>query len=180
MTARLLAFALTGLALAAAAAWAAEDIAVGYALDGEIHIGPVRPALRLDRFGDARGLDDPRTIAPGFRAEAPLADLARDAIAQGFAAGGVALVESGEDMTVAGEVTSVQARRVERDGAPSIELTLRVRVRLEGRGRTVWESILFGRGTAPAGEGIAAAARAALDRAVRELFRDDYFLIELR
>ncbi len=44
-------------------------------------------------------------------------------------------------------------------------------------GRAIWQTNLFGRGTA---EDIATATHAALTRLIRELMNDDYFLIELQ
>ena len=43
----------------------------------------------------------------------------------------------------------------------------------------MWENTLFGRGTVPESEGVVAAVNASLERLVRELFNDDYFIIEL-
>ena len=43
--------------------------------------------------------------------------------------------------------------------------------------RTIWQTNLFGRGSA---EDIGGATHAALTRLIRELMNDDYFLIELQ
>ena len=83
-------------------------------------------------------------------------------------------------MQIQGRIVSSELRTVDRSGVESLQLTIRTQVALQGRGRTIWETTLFGRGTVPIEEGIAAAVTAALDRMVRELVNDDYFIIELQ
>ena len=83
-------------------------------------------------------------------------------------------------MQITGRVVSSQMQTVDRGGVESIQLTIRTQVALQGRGRTIWETTLFGRGTVPIGEGITKAVHAALDRTIRELVSDDYFVIELQ
>ena len=63
---------------------------------------------------------------------------------------------------------------------PDLDVTIRTSVALQGRGRTIWETTLFGRGVVPVSDGIEAALAASLDRMVRELVGDDYFLIEIQ
>ncbi len=165
---------------------AQESITVDYSYSGNANLSSIRPSLRIADFTDSRGVDNPNLVvasglgnAEGLAAEAPLADIVRDAFVQAFTAGGVDLVESGEEMIVAGEVTESQVQVVERDGVETIQLTIRTSIELQSRGRTVYDTNLYGRGNAPLDAGLAAAVHAALDRMVRDLTNDDYFMIEL-
>ena len=158
---------------------AAEELTIDFTFDRSVNIGSIRPSLKLAEFGDDRG-SAANALTDDYTVNAPLSEIVRDAFAQGFAKGGVEFVDSGEDMQIAGSIVSTQAQMVERGGVPSIQLTIRTAVQLQGGGRTIWESTLFGRGVVPESEGMAAAVNAALDRMVRELFGDDYFLIEIQ
>lgn len=162
-----------------ATAFAAEELAIDFTYERNVNIGTIRPALKLAEFGDDRGTAA-TTLVDNYTVNAPLAELIRDAFAQGFAKGGVELVDSGEDMQVAGTIISAEAESMDRAGVPSIQLTIRTRIQLQGGGRTIWENTLFGRGRVPETEGMGAAVNASLERMVRELFSDDYFLIELQ
>ncbi len=154
---------------------AAEQANVNYRYDGShrADFSQVRGGLRLGEFSDERGLADGSLIVDGYRAEAEMADLLRDALAQGFEHGGATLGESGAEHTVSGSLTSIEAAET----ADGIELTMRVDLRLDRAGRTIWQTKLFGRGTA---KNIATATQATLTRLIRELMNDDYFLMELR
>ena len=166
--------------LFAGAASAAEDITVDFTYERNVNIGTIAATLALPEFVDERGLDDPNLVTADYRAKAPLAEIMRDAFAQGFNKGGVEFVESGEDMQVVGTIMSSELETVDRGGVPTLQLTIRTGIQLRGGGRTVWETTLFGRGRVPVEEGIVAAVNAALERTVRELLRDDYFLIEIQ
>lgn len=173
--------------LCATAVHAQEDIRIDYSYDGNARLSNVRPALRFAEFTDSRGVDNPRQLissgldgsGDGYQAEAALAELVRDAFVQAFEKGGATLVDSGEEMQIAGDVSMAAAELVDRDGVESIQFTLRTRIQLQGRGRTIYENNLFGRSVVPAADGLAAAVGAALDRMIRDLTSDDYFLIEL-
>ena len=83
-------------------------------------------------------------------------------------------------MQLVGRIVSSQLDTVDRSGVETLQLTIRTNIALQGRGRTIWETTLFGRGTAPVEDGMVAAVHAALDRMIRELVNDDYFLIEIQ
>ena len=85
----------------------------------------------------------------------------------------------GLNMKLVGRINSSEAQVIDREGVASIQLTIRTNVQLQGRGRTIWETTLFGRGVVPASDGIVAAVHRSMDRMIRELVNDDYFLIEL-
>jgi len=173
MIPRSLLFALS--TLFGAAALAAEQVNVNYQYEGghRADFSNVRGGLRLGGFSDERGLADGSLIVDGHRAEAEMAELLRDAFAQGFAHGGAKLGESEADHTVSGSLTAIETAQT----ADGIELTMRATLRLNRGDRTIWQTNLFGRGTA---DDITTATQAALTRLIRELMNDDYFLMELR
>ncbi|MDA0689739.1 MAG: hypothetical protein O2948_13970 [Proteobacteria bacterium] len=167
------------LALLPVVNWAAEELNIDFTYERNVNIGSINSVLSLPAFGDERGMSDANLITDDYRVQEPLADIVRDAFAQGFAKGGVELVDSGEDMQVVGTVTESGMEIVDRGGVQSIQMTIRAHIQLQSGGRTVWENTLFGRGTVPESEGVVAAVNASLERLVRELFNDDYFIIEL-
>ena len=166
---------LTLATLFGASALAAEQVNVNYEYDGNhrADFSRTRGSLQLGEFGDDRGLENGAVIVDGIVAEAEMSQLLRSALAQGFEHGNASLVESEGDFTVSGSLTSIETAEVD-DG---IELTMRVNLQLNRGARTIWQTNLFGRGTA---EDITTATHAALTRLIRELMNDDYFLIELQ
>ena len=165
--------------------FAAEEVSVNFVYEGTVRpdfSNMSRGPLKVGEFTDSRG-GNPNLIADGaggFVADKPLADIVRDALVQGLTKGNAALVESGENMALVGNIVSSEAELIDSNGVESIQLTIRTRVQLQGSGRTIWETVLFGRGTAPAAGGILEAISGAMDRTIRGLVQDDYFLIEVR
>ena len=158
---------------------AAEKLNIEFSLDTDISIGTIRPTLKLAEFGDDREISG-TVLTADYMLDAPLADIVRNAIAEGFTSGGVILVADGEDMLIVGNVLSTESRIIQSNGVATIELTISTEIELRNASRTIWKNTLFGRGTALADDGMAAAFQASLQRQVRELFGDDYFLIELQ
>ena len=168
--------------VSAATAVSAEQINVNYQYDGNhrADLSRMRGTLRVAEFIDNRGLADGRLIVDndarggeGYLAEIEMATLVRGALVQGFEHGNARLVESGEDFSIEGSVNAIDSELI--DG--EIRLTMRVNLQLNRGGRSVWQTNLFGRGSAA---DIGGATRAALTRLIRELVNDDYFLIELQ
>ena len=162
--------------------FAAEDVTVAYQYAGNHNtdFGSIRVSLGVGEFSDGRSVENARQITDDYQAESPLAELVRDALLQGFVHGGAELVDDGADMLIVGRINSSEVQIVDRSGVESLQLTIRTAVQLQGRGRTIWETTLFGRGVVPVSEGIVAAVHGAMDRMIRELVSDDYFLIELQ
>jgi hypothetical protein len=165
--------------------FAAEEVSVNYVFDGNVRpdfSNMSRGPLKIGDFTDSRGGNSNLITdgAGGFVADKPLAEIVRDALIQGLTKGNAALVESGENMTLVGSIVSSEAQLIDSNGVESIQLTIRTRVQLQNSGRTIWETVLFGRGTAPAADGIVPAIQGAMDRTIRGLVQDDYFLIEVR
>jgi hypothetical protein len=168
--------------IAVVPAFAAEEVAVNYVYEGQVRAdfsNMARGPMKVGDFSDARSGGNANLIGGDFTADRPLAEIVRGAIVQGMEKGGAALVDSGENLTLVGSIQSSELQEVDENGIASLQLTIRTRVQLQGSGRTIWETVLFGRGTAPAADGIGAALNGALDRTIRGLVQDDYFLIEL-
>lgn len=159
----------------------AEEVTIGYVYSGDHNtdFSNISVSLKIGEISDDRETD-PRQIADNYLAETSLSDIIRGALVQGLEHGGASLVDVDEDMQITGRIVSSQMQTVDRGGVESIQLTIRTQVALQGRGRTIWETTLFGRGTVPIGEGISKAVHGALDRTIRELVSDDYFVIELQ
>lgn len=170
---------------------AQEDVVVDFQYQGthSVDLSKMRGPIKIAEFTDGRSVANARLItssdlgnsaaSAGYQAEAALPELIRDAMVQGFKHGGAPLVETDDGMRLVGNLLASDVVLVEREGVPSIQITLRTNVQLQGDGRTIWQTTLFGRGIAPASEGLAAAIHAALDRSIRELVGDDYFLLEI-
>ena len=162
--------------------FAAEEVNVNYSYGANHNtdFSSIGVSLGVSPVTDDRGGDNPNLIAEGYTAESALADIVQDALVQGFEHGGAELAESGGDMQIVGRIVSSELTTVDRGGVESLQLTIRTNVALQGRGRTIWETTLFGRGSVPVADGIVSAVHAALDRMIRELVNDDYFLIEIQ
>ncbi|NKB33001.1 MAG: hypothetical protein GKR91_07890 [Pseudomonadales bacterium] len=173
-------FLLAALVAVSAPALAAEvSVDYTYAGNHNTDFSNLRVSLAVTEVTDDRG-GDANHIAEDYSANSALTDIIRNALIQGFEHGGAELMEGDADMQIAGRIVSSQLQTVDRGGVESLQLTIRTNVALQGRGRTIWETTLFGRGTVPVDDGIAAAINSALDRMIRELVNDDYFLIEIQ
>ena len=161
---------------------AAENVTVDYRYLGNHNtdFSNMRVSLSVGEIADGRNTDDPKLITVDYLAENPLTDIIRDALIQGFEHGGAELVTEDGEMKLVGSIISSEVQIVDRNGVESIQLTIRSNVQLQGRGRTIWETTLFGRGVVPVNDGIVAAVHRSMDRMIRELVNDDYFLIELQ
>ena len=185
---KLLLFSITFLTLSVCAV---EDIQVSFNYAGNhgVDFSGMRYTLRIAEFTDGRNLENARLITDndmgnsstngGYQAEEALSVIIRQALIQGFESGGAKLVEADADMRLEGNLLASDYQLVERDGIESIQLTLRTSIQLRRGGRTIWQTTLFGRVVTPSVDGLAAAVHAALERTIRELVMDDYFLLEI-
>lgn len=170
------------LSLVAGSGFAAEEINFNYVydLDHRVNFSSIRRGpLKLAEFTDSRNAASPNLIADGYVADKPLATIVRDALIQGFRKGNAALVDTGENVWLEGRIVSSAVEVVSVNGQDSIQLTVRTEVKLMGSGRTLYQTVLFGRGAAPVNEGITPALNEALNRSIHSLVQDDYFLNEL-
>ncbi len=147
----------------------------------------MRASLHIAEVNGGRSVETPRLIsevqllgADGFQAEKRIAEIIQGAMQSGFANANANLVNADGDMFLQGNLTALDAKIIDRGGVETLELTLRTSVQLMSGSRTVWQTNLFGRGRAPASEGMAVTVSAALDRLINELIGDDYFLAEIR
>ena len=159
----------------------AAEVSVDYIYTGNhrTDFSNLRASLKVADVTDDRG-GELNLIAEGYSADMPLTDIIRNALIQGFEHGGAELATEDSEMQVVGRILSSQLQTVDRGGVDSLQLTIRTNVALQGRGRTIWETTLFARVTVPMDEGIVPALNAAMDRMIRELVSDDYFLIEIQ
>lgn len=151
----------------------AEDLLINYDYTQTPQIDfskTTKGSLKVAAFTDKRTVTDSREIS-GLQAEAPIADIVRDALVQAFSAGGALLVEDDQSLTLEGELTELQV--AEKDGG--IEVTIRTHVTLKQGARTAFDTVIFGRSS---GATVDEAVRATLDRLVNSLIMDDYFLME--
>jgi hypothetical protein len=175
--------------LSTVSVFAAEEVSVQYEYgeDHGIDFSSMKGSFSVGAFTDDRDVDDGKLITDndlgsgngGFIAEEELSVMIQDALVQGFTSGGAELASADADMSVSGSVVSTEAQIIERDGAQLLQLTIRASVQLIAGGRTAFQTTLFGRGRVPLDEGMAVAVRASLDRMIRELVSDDYFLQEV-
>ncbi|MDD9891078.1 MAG: LPS assembly lipoprotein LptE [Gammaproteobacteria bacterium] len=170
----------TALIFIVSPAFAAEiNVDYNYAGNHNTDFSNLRVSLAVAEVTDDRG-SEANHIAEDYTANVPLTEIIQDALIQGFEHGGAELADGDAEMQIAGRIISSQLQTVDRGGVESLQLTIRTNVALQGNGRTIWETTLFGRGTVPVDDGITTAIYAALDRMIRELVNDDYFLIEIQ
>jgi len=152
----------------------ADDISVQYEykLDPQVDFSTApKGALKVNAFTDARGAADARSIGE-YSVEMPVTEMIHSALTQAFVAGGAGLVEEGQGLTLSGEVTEFSV--ADKDG--EYDVTVRTHVTLRAGTRSAYDTVIFGRASAPE---IEAAISAALDKLVHSLIWDDYFLLEV-
>jgi len=151
----------------------AEDIEVNfhYAQDPQVDFSKApKGALKVATFTDARGGD--ATLIGSYNAEKPVAEIVNDALSQGFIAGGAALVQEGQSLTLNGEVTEFS---VEGTGG-AFDVTIRTHVTLLAGSRKAYDAVILGRSSAA---DLEAAIHGALEKLITSLIWDDYFLNEV-
>ncbi len=171
-------FAAAVLSLIISPAFGDDAISFNYVFEGDHQVdfsSMARGPLRVGEFTDGRAVDNPMLIAGDIVADKALADIVRDALVQGFLKGNAGLVDSAENLILEGSIVSSETAV----SGDTVQITIRTSVQLRNAGRTIWENVLFGRGSAPVAEGANAALADALDRTIRSLVLDDYFLMEV-
>ena len=176
MTIRRLIFAVpVACALATMATLAsAENIEVNYeyTLKPQVDFSKMpKGPLKIAAFTDSRGVE-PTAFTTDLETDEPVASIVNDALVQAFTAGGAALVDEGEQLTLEGEVTEVQV--ADKNGA--IEATIRTRATLKRGSQSAYSTVIFGRAEAASAD---EAIRLSLDKLVNSLILDDYFLMEV-
>lgn len=154
--------------------FAANEISVAYKYTQKPQVDfskATKGPLKISEFTDTRQVGDPRSISDDM-ADQPVSTIVRSALSQAFIAGGAALVEDGQALTLDGEITEVAV--ASKDGA--FEVTIRTHVTLKRGSQTAFDTVIFGRAS---GEMLDEAIRATLDKLVNSLILDDYFLMEV-
>lgn len=152
----------------------AESIEVNYeySLKPQVDFSKMpKGPLKIAPFTDGRGVE-PTALTADTQTDEPVADIVNDALVQAFTAGGAALVEDGQKLTLEGEVTEVQI--ADKNGAQ--EVTIRTRATLKRGSQTAYSTVIFGRAESAS---VDEAIRLSLDKLVNSLILDDYFLMEV-
>ena len=139
--------------------------------------GPVQLGEIIDQRNNLSG----KQISQDSDLNILVAQLIRNAIAQGFAQGGATLVETDPQTILGGELTEFQVETINKDGAQVYQTTVRAKIKLQAAngGQNYWQNSIFGRATVPIDQGMDASVQQALDKFVVGLFIDEYLLIEL-
>lgn len=151
----------------------AESVEVNfkYAQDPQVDFsGSPKGSLKIATFTDARGGD--ANLIGSYQAEKPVAEIVNDALTQAFIAGGAALVQDGQSLTLDGEVTEFSVA----NDAGEFDVTVRAHVTLRAGTRTAYDTVIFGRASATE---LNAAIHGALEKLITSLIWDDYFLNEV-
>jgi len=165
--------------------FAAEEISFSYTYEGNhgVDFSNMRNGpLSVGEISDGRSVESPNTITDnlgGYAADKALTEIVKDALAQGLTKGGAALVDADAALTLRGSIVASEAEIIESNGLESIRLTIRTSIELTNGSRTIWNTVLFGRGTATVDEGMEQALKNAMDRTISSLVRDTYFQIEV-
>jgi hypothetical protein len=164
-------------------ALAGEPLAVEYKYEGNTSVslasvmgGP----LSVNSFTDSRSGVSANDISRGDGNE-PLtltnqtaAELVQSSFVSLFEAAGASLGEAGSPLVLQGNLIEMSV--VEKgDG---YEVQIRCELTLRNQGRNAWQSVAFSR-VETDNKDASAALKAGLNRLAADLFRDDYFLMEL-
>ncbi len=129
--------------------------------------------LRIAAFVDQRALENKRLLSTdGAQLEAPVAEIISAAFVQAFSENAAKPVAENERFTLEGSLTELSV--ADKDG--NSEVLIRAHVALKDGSRTIWESPLVSRASAA---NLPDATRNSINGLVKQLFLDDYFLMEL-
>jgi len=172
----------TLLTLSALHTFADEQINLEYQYQGEtgVDLGAIRGGpLAISAFTDHRKEPVAQGIQriggePVFLTGLAPEALVRSAVLGAFTSSGASLAESDARLSLEGKLIEMSVQ----DTATGLEVLIRCELTLNNRGRNAWQSAVFSR-TSVEGKDVSTAIGLGLDRLITELFRDDYFLIEL-
>jgi hypothetical protein len=172
----------TLVALSALNSFADEQINLEYQYQGEtgVDLGAIRGGpLAINAFTDHRN----EPVSQGIQRIggepitlsllAPHA-LVHSAVVGAFTSSGALLAEGDARLSLEGKLIEMSVQ----DTATGLEVLIRCELTLINQGRNAWQSAVVSR-TSVEGKDVGAAIGQGLDRLITELFRDDYFLIEL-
>lgn len=161
---------------------AGEAINLDYSYTGDTGVNLssiVGGPLSVNTFTDSRpdtGASDIQRPGkePLTLANQTTASLLQATFTEAFKASGAQTGEAGSPIMLDGKVIEMQIQ----DTAQGLETLIRVELTLRNQGRNAWQSVVFSR-VENEGSDVEAAIELGLNRLVAELFRDDYFLMEL-
>ncbi|MDO9476253.1 MAG: hypothetical protein Q7L07_06020 [Pseudohongiella sp.] len=179
---RLLAVTLTSLLTLNPNMASAEPVSVIYSYQGNsgVNLGKiVGGPLSINAFSDQRNEPQTQDIQRPGNEPIVLTDLAphalvQSAIASAIERSGASLGEPGSPLALDGKLIEMKVQ----DTESGLEVLIRCELTLRNQGRNAWQSVVFSR-TMLEGKDVATAISQGLDKLVAELFRDDYFLMEL-
>ncbi|MGH1471337.1 MAG: hypothetical protein ACRBCS_09100 [Cellvibrionaceae bacterium] len=140
-----------------------------------------RGPIRIDTFTDERSLTTKTGEQHAIQKLAiseniPLA--VKQGIEQAFKSGNADLVSENENLRLTGAITSIEAKEQ--------KFTLRVKLTLYNKEKTVWNSTLFSKvdisesnESSDYNDNLKNAFYSSIDKLIEELFFDDYFLLEI-
>ena len=172
----------TLVALSTFNSFADEQINLEYQYQGEtgVDLGAIRGGpLAIKAFTDHRN----EPVSQGIQRIggepiiltllAPHA-LVHSAVVGAFTSSGASLAEGDARLSLEGKLIDMTVQ----DTATGLEVLIRCELTLINQGRNAWQSAVVSRASVE-GKDVSTAIALGLDRLVTELFRDDYFLIEL-
>lgn len=135
--------------------------------------------LSVNDFTDARPGSGASEIQRPGKDSLTLADqtaaaLLQTTFSEAFTASGAQLGSADSPLKLEGKIVEMQITET----AQGLETLIRVELTLRNQGRNAWQSVVFSRAQSE-GADLSAALEQGLNRIVTELFRDDYFLMEL-
>ena len=162
--------------------FAGQPIDVSYQYQGKtgVNLTTIRGGpLFVSEFTDQRNDGDLQDIRrpdgePITLTGLSPAALVQSAILGAFNSSGAMSGDNDSQLILNGKLTEMSIQNTEF----GLEVLIRCELILTNQGRNAWQSAVFSR-TAVESKDISAAIGLGLDRLVAELFRDDYFLMEL-
>lgn len=161
---------------------AGESVVVTYQYQGKtgVNLGRiVGGPLTVNSFADQRNEPQTEEIQRPGKDPITLTELAphalvQSAITSAFESSGASLGETGSPLALDGKLIEMKVQ----DTETGLEVLIRCELTLRNQGRNAWQSVVFSRAVLD-GQDIASAIALGLDKLITELFRDDYFLMEL-
>lgn len=162
--------------------YAGEPVAVAYQYQGKtgVNLGRiVGGPLVVNTFTDQRNETQTADVQRPGNEPITLTGLAPHALVQSamisaFENSGASLGEPGSPLALDGKLIEMKVQ----DTETGLEVLIRSELTLRNQGRNAWQSVVFSRASTD-GKDIPSAIALGLDKLITELFRDDYFLMEL-
>lgn len=170
------------LSLSAGISAAGEPVDISYQYQGTTGVklaAIVGGPITINKFTDQRNEPETQDIQRPGKDPITLTELAphtlvQSAITSAFESSGALLGESGSPLILDGKLIEMKIQ----DTEAGFEVLIRCELSLRNQGRNAWQNVVFSRAIVE-GKDISSAIGLGLDKLIAELFRDDYFLMEL-